>query len=226
MLYEIADFFGADDYFSTEGAEEWSEIQSVLDGLTLQLQPSGQAGLDGKAIFDPKGTNKALTEGAAAFGWGKISLPPDLTAFGTDWDAGKNAVLAEWQFSNYPFLWNNIVRSQVVARNGWLLAGMMDSPKALLVVTKSGCLPASQSTLYFEQGKAQLEKARATLDLDLAIRLVGLTIEPNATTVSASWNNYAGRTSRSVVAGEYREFDVAWKPAKAGRRSANLTAQL
>ncbi|WP_433546542.1 hypothetical protein ACQPZG_16665 [Streptomyces sp. CA-294286] len=227
MLFEIADFFGAETYFSTEGEEEWHEIASVLDNLTLQLQPSGQAGLDGQAIFDPKATNRILTAGAAAYGWNKIIVPPTLRAFGTDWDAGKNAVLAEWQFSNYPFLWNNIIRSQVVARNSWKLAGMSSPPQALLIVTKSGCLPASQSTLYFEQGRAQMESVLSALDLNLAIRLIGLNIDPRATTVSASWNNYTGRTSRSIVTGEERQFRVNWSARKrAGGQAARLTAHL
>ncbi|MFD8937802.1 hypothetical protein ACFV0R_21520 [Streptomyces sp. NPDC059578] len=210
MIFDVADFFDADDYFATEGAQEWADMEYVLEGLQLQLQPSGQAGLDGRAIFDPKATNRILTAGMAAHGWHKINVPTSLRAFGTDWDAGRNAVLAEWQFSNYPFLWNNIIRSQVVARNGWQLNGMSSAPRALLVVTKSGCLPASQSTLYFEQGKAQMESVLSALDLNLAIRLVGLTIDEHASFVTASWNGYAGRTSRSVITAEEMDFQVEW----------------
>ncbi|GAA4656306.1 hypothetical protein GCM10023347_01970 [Streptomyces chumphonensis] len=211
MLFEIADFFHADSYFDNEGAQEWSEIAEVLSSTNLQLQPSGQAGLSGQAIFDPKATNRILTEGAAEYGWRKISVPNPLRAFGTDWDAGKNAVLAEWQFSNYPFLWNNIIRSQVVARNEWTLTGMRSHPRALIVVTKSGCLPASQSTLYFEQGRAQMDSVLSALDLDIAIRLVGLTIPKYADSVKASWNTYSARTSRSITSGVERDFFVSWK---------------
>ncbi|MFI5684031.1 hypothetical protein [Streptomyces sp. NPDC051636] len=222
MHFEVRDFFGAEEFFEYEGRQEWGEIEDVISRIDLQLQPSGQEGLNGQAIFDPKATNKILTENAAKYGWSKIAVPEPLRAFGNDWDAGKNSVLAEWQFSNYPFLWNNINRSQVVAGNGWTLAGMNSRPKALIIVTKSGCLPASQSTLYFEQATAQMEAVFSALELDLAIRLVGLKIPANSTRITASWNVYSGRTSRSVISVESRVFRVAWRQRT--RVGGNLAA--
>ncbi|MCC3777763.1 hypothetical protein [Streptomyces sp. UNOB3_S3] len=223
MQFEVHDFFNADRFFDTEGKREWREIEGAISQLKLQLQPSGQDGLGGQAIFDPKATNKILTESTAAHGWNKIPVPETLRAFGVDWDAGKNTVLAEWQFSNYPFLWNNIIRSQVVARRGQELEGMGAPPKALIVVTKSGCLPASQSTLYFEQGKSQMQSVLESLDLDIAIRLVGLTIPHDTQTVNASWNTYKGRTSRSSVSSEEQTFQVTWRDrTRVGGRIATI----
>ncbi|MFC9065905.1 PDDEXK family nuclease [Streptomyces harbinensis] len=224
MQFEVCDFFGAERFYRTEGRLEWLEIEDVISRMDLQLQPSGQNGLQGQAIFDPKATNRILTEEAAKYGWSKIPVPESLRAFGSDWDAGKNAVLAEWQFSNYPFLWNNIIRSQVVAGNGWELQGLHSAPRAMIVVTKSGSLPASQSTLYFEQAKAQMESVFSALDLNLAIRLVGLTIPVGIETIQASWNVYSGRTSRNVVSLETKHFHVTWRNrVRVGGAIASIT---
>lgn len=211
MDYIHSDFFGADDYFSDQGQRDWSEIDKLLNNLTLQLQPSDEAGISGSPIFDPKAINSHLTSNAAAMGWNSIPVPRDLrAAFGKDWDAGKRYTLVEWQFSNYPFLWNNIIRSHVVCANRTLLAGM-GVPRCLIVVTKSSCLPASKSTLYYEQALSQMDVVLRSLELDVAIRLVGLRIPPGVSEVQADWNEYKGRTSRTLISSKRRPFSVSWE---------------
>lgn len=224
MRFEVEDFAGAHEYFADEGAAEWHELEDVLDGCTIQLQPSDQAGLDRKPIFDPKATNRELTDRAAEHGWRAIPVPPELQMFGNDWDSGKRRTLAEWQFSNYPFLWNNVIRTQGVYSSDIALRGM-DGVDALVVVTKSGRFPSSNSTLYFEQARAQLEAVMGFQTFTLPIRLVGLTVEPGVSIVEASWNTYAGtRYDRVPATRELRYFDVTWsrRAAKHGHYSASF----
>ncbi|OBF06236.1 hypothetical protein A5730_14650 [Mycobacterium sp. ACS4054] len=190
-----------------------------------QLQPSDQAGLNHRPIFDPKATNKELTDRAAALGWNKIPVPDGLKEFGLDWDAGKRTTLAEWQFSNYPFLWNNVIRTQGVYVSGIHLAGMA-GVEALIVVTKCGLFPASNSTLYYEQGRAQLEAAMTFKSFTVPIRFVGLSIQNGVSELEAMWNLYANpRYDRVPASRELRTFDVAWRgrPAKHGNYAASLS---
>jgi hypothetical protein len=208
MFFEYQDFNDAQGFFSTEGRDEWDEIQIILDELVPQLQPSDQAGKRGEPIFDPKATNALLTSSAASRGWFKVPVPPSLQAFGVDWDAGKNKTLAEWQFSNYPFLWNNVIRSEAVFKSELNVIGRVPA-SGLIVVTKSGCFPASNSTLYYEQASAQLTSVTTLGVFDIPIRLVGLMIEPGSATLEANWNAYSGRYSREAI-GSSRTFTVTW----------------
>jgi len=223
MYYELLDFNGAAEYFEEPGAELWSEIAETLDLLIPQLQPSDQRGKVGVPIFDPKATNALLTEEAALRGWSNVLVPPDLQAFGVDWDAGKGPVLAEWQFSNYPFLWNNIIRTEAIFKSGVALPGLAPI-QALIIVTKSGCFPASNSTLYYEQAAAQLNVVTTLGVFDIPIRLVGLMIPPNDTMLTASWNTYPGRYSRAAAVRAASTFAVTWgRPARHGHAPARLT---
>lgn len=224
MQYEISDFANSKEFFEGPAIQEWREIASVLEGSILQLQPSDQAGRDRRPIFDPKATNKELTERAAQFGWTKIPVPDGLKEFGLDWDAGKRTTLAEFQFSNYPFLWNNVIRTQGVYVSDIPLAGMQ-GVEALIVVTKCGLFPASNSTLYYEQARAQLQAAMSFNSFTLPIRLVGLSVPRPTSEVEAMWNGYANsRYDRTPTSQELRRFDIAWspRPAKHGNYKASF----
>jgi hypothetical protein len=177
LLFDQADFNDAGAYFAGRGAAEWADLEVCIESLPLYLQPSGQRAKVGQPIFDPKATNAYLTNESHGRGWRKVPVPAGLTEFGTDWDAGKHETLAEWQFSNYPFLWNNVIRSEAVFKGETRLQGMMPIA-ALVVVTKSGMLPASNSTLYFEQARAQLNAVTTFGAFDLPIRLVVLGSRP------------------------------------------------
>ena len=138
--YVISDFNGAESYLAGPGASEWRDLATIVSAMTLQLQPSDQAGLNRRPIFDPKATNLYLTNASQDFGWRKIPVPADLTEFGLDWDAGKGETLGEFQFSNYPFLWNNIIRTEGVFRSRTPLRGMR-GVQAIVIITKSGMFP-------------------------------------------------------------------------------------
>lgn len=206
----MADFNGADAYFASNGAHEWEDLAGVLFGILPHFQASDERGKVGTPIFDPKGTNSALNAAASAAGWRVIPVPAELTMFGNDWDAGKGDTLAEWQFSNYPFLWNNVIRTQAVVAGQVPLQGV-GATQALVVVTKSGLFPASQSTLYFEQALAQLTAVFQYGAFDLPVRLVGLTIPDGVREIDAVWSEYGGRYAREPV-GQREEvrMSVAW----------------
>jgi len=210
VFYTYRDFNAADEYFSGPGQMEWQDIEAMLDELVPRFQPSRQARKIDSPIFDPKGTNLALNEAAKRRGWSKITVPIALRPFGTDWDAGKNGVLAEWQFSNYPFLGNNVIRTEVVYLQQPPLDGIR-RVDALLVVAKSGVFPSSNSSLYFEQAAAQLDLVVTQLDVfDIPIRLVGLGISPNTSRIDAEWTTYADRTSRTPTAIEPCQMEISW----------------
>lgn len=220
----IRDFNGADAYFAEGGAHEWADLQEVLNGLIPHFQASDQSGIVGRPIFDPKGTNAALNAGAREKEWRVVPVPQELTMFGNDWDAGKGSTLAEWQFSNYPFLWNNVIRTQAVVTGNVRLVGV-GTTEALVVVTKSGLFPASQSTLYFEQGNAQLDAVFKTGAFDLPVRLVGLTIPQDAREIEVVWSEYGGRYGRHPVKPrELVRMEIAWgRPTQYGQRRALFT---
>jgi hypothetical protein len=208
----ISDFNGADAYFASGGAPEWSSLKSALDGMPVFLQPSDQEGKQGRAIFDPKATNAymhdALT-GAPNSGWLKVPVPNDLKAFGLDWDGGRGETLAEWQFSNYPFLWNNVIRTEAVFKSQ-VPVGHLRRVEALIVVTKCGLFPASNSTLYFEQAQAQLFAVTKFKAFEIPIRLVGLSLPARCPTVDVQWTEYGGRYARQGGHRSLRKFRLSW----------------
>lgn len=207
---EWCDFNGAAEYFAGDGAAEWRDIEQVIAELPTCFQASDQAGIQGTPIFDPKATNLALTTMAAERGWRSVPVPAELRAIGNDWDAGRRRTLAEWQFSNYPFLWNNIIRTEAVYQQGCPL-DHVEKAEALVFVTKSGVFPSSNSSLYYEQGKAQLDVVTTLEVFDVPIRFVGLGVPPGAVEIEAAWTTYGGRTSRTVVATERRTMQVSWQ---------------
>ena len=197
MDYKYSDFNGANEVFSTSALSEWESLHETLDVTPFCLQPSDQAGKVGEPIFDPKATNAYLTAHAADRGWRKIEVPDDLEMFGSDWDGGRATVLAEWQFSNYPFLWNNVIRSEAVFKSRIVLDGLRPVD-GLIIVTKTGALPASNSTLYYEQACAQVAAVTEYKTFEIPIRIVGL-FPPDEDVVSALWTEYPGRYSRVGV---------------------------
>ena len=198
MHFELADFNAATQYFQNIARSEWSELERIVRDLVPQLQASDQSSKLGSPIFDPKATNLKLTSSASALGWEKVPVPTELTAFGLDWDAGRSGVLAEWQFSNYPFLWNNIIRSEAVFKAPQYLPTGRDVG-GLVIVTKGGSWPSSNSTLYFEQARAQIDIVTSLGVFDVPIRLVGLMIPTGVDELDADWNTYPGRYSRAAA---------------------------
>jgi hypothetical protein len=175
--------------------------------MPLHLKASDQAGKQGRPIFDPVGTNEYIKAALAPLGWQRIPIPTEFAFLGTDVDFGKSGVIAEAQFSNYPFLLNNTIRSELFYKSKLPLTG---SPTSLaVIITKAHMFPASNSTLYYEQALHQLATLATNKVFDVPIRLVGLFVERTGI-IPAIWTGYsATRYSRTVEIREPRRFVVS-----------------
>ena len=80
-----------------------------------------------------------------------IPIPAEYDFLGTGIDFGSQGMLIEVQFSNYPFLLNNTVRSELFWQAKIPLAHK--HTEVVVIITKAHMFPASNSTLYYEQGK-------------------------------------------------------------------------
>jgi len=215
MRLEFADFHGAKRVISQRFTSQWRSLQRILTRMPIHLKASDQAGIQGNAIFDPVGTNAHMSERLAADGWHrKINLPPELRIWGTDVDFGRRGALVEAQFSNYPFLLNNVVRSELFFRN----KTKFDDVRVgiVFIVTKAGMFPASQSTLYYEQARAQLASLAAYKIFNVPVRLIGLFQAVGDT--RATWCTYSGRYARETLQTRRRRFVV--EPPAGGRVTA------
>ncbi|MCI0557990.1 MAG: hypothetical protein MN733_05805, partial [Nitrososphaera sp.] len=135
--------------------------------------------------------------GYAGLGWSHtIPIPEEHQYWGEHIDFAKGGVIAEAQFSNYPFMINNLLRSEIFFREEILFAGI----KACLVViiTKAHMFPASNSTLYYEQGRKQLAAMVQGSLLSVPVRLVGL-FEEKGKVIAVRWTEYDdARYSRTI----------------------------
>lgn len=208
MQIRISDYNNADAVIAQSYGQEWAELAGVLSAMPLHLKASDQAGKQGQAIFDPVGTNEHIAQAltAPSHGWqAGIPIPGQFSFLGTDIDFGKNGVVVEVQFSNYPFLLNNTIRSELFFRAGTVFH---QSPtRLIIIVTKAGMFPSSNSTLYYEQAVNQLAALAAHNVFTVPIRLVGL-FEPQGA-ISATWTDYsAARYSRTVGTRSQRQFTI------------------
>jgi len=199
MQIRFSDYNNADDIIAGGYAREWDELRQVLSAMPLHLKASDQAGKQGQAIFDPVGTNEHIAQALTSpqYGWeAGVPIPAPFAFLGTGIDFGKNGVVVEVQFSNYPFLLNNTIRSELFFRADTVFH---QSPTRLIViVTKAGMFPSSNSTLYYEQAVNQLTALAQHQVFTVPIRLVGLF--ESTGTVPAMWTDYsAARYSRTVV---------------------------
>ncbi|MCK4626154.1 MAG: restriction endonuclease [Phycisphaerae bacterium] len=198
MLIEYEDFNGADSFLKQKYSSEWVDIQEVLTAMSLHLKASDQAGIQGNPIFDPVGTNAFIKEALGMRGWSSnLAIPTEFSFLGTDVDYAKRGLLMEAQFSNYPFLLNNVVRSELFSKSGVSFDG--DPIEVVVIVTKARMFPASNSTLYYEQAVNQLKELAKHDVFDVPMRVVGLK-EIIGQGVNACWTEYhASRYSRTVV---------------------------
>jgi hypothetical protein len=197
MIIEFHDFNSADKVITGNYATEWGEIKEVLERMPLHLKESDQAGIQGRPIFDPVGTNGYIKDGLKAKHWkSNIPVPGEYDFMGTDIDFGKNGFIGEAQFSNYPFLLNNILRAELFFKGGVILSDRKTA--CLFIITKAHMFPASNSTLYYEQAKYQLDALSKNKVFDAPIRLVGLK-ENMGRRIRVIWTTYAKpRYSRTV----------------------------
>jgi hypothetical protein len=206
MHIRYQDFNGAGQVVANGYQQEWMELENVLTSMPLHLKASDQAGILGRAIFDPVGTNQHIADGLIPLGWGqKILIPQSFKFLGTDVDFGKNGIVVEVQFSNYPFLLNNTIRSELFYRSQTVFHKW---PTALIViVVKGGMFPSSNSTLYYEQALNQLNALAQHGVFTVPIRLVGLF--ENVGPVWANWTGYSmARYSRTIGTRELRQFEI------------------
>ncbi len=199
MQIRTTDFNGAGELLSSAYAPEWRSVETVISQMPLHLKASDQAGIVGSAIFDPVGTNAFLKRELTEHGWhDTLPIPPQYSFLGTDVDFGRRGVLLEAQFSNYPFLLNNVLRSELFFKGGVRLADGV-SPECVVIITKAHMFPASNSTLYHEQALEQVSELARHRVFDVPMRLLGL-FEPVNSEVAAVWTEYgSARYSRTVV---------------------------
>lgn len=199
MLLDRADFNGAEQVLRGELAAEWQELEEVLSELALHLKASDQDGIQGSPVFNPKGTNAAIKSSLAeARGWTPNPPIPDAFSFlGTDVDFARNGLLVESQFSNYPFFLNNLLRSELFYRNAVEISGC--AIRALIMITKDRMFPASNSTLYYQQGVEQTRNLTKFDLISIPVRVVGLKVPPDVP-MGAVYSEYrAARYARAVV---------------------------
>jgi hypothetical protein len=97
--------------------------------------------------------------------------------------------------------------------------------RGLVIITKSGLFPASNSSLYYEQARAQLAAATQFNAFTIPIRLVGLTIKSQVDRFDAVWTEYTDRTSRTALRTARITTKVTWtRPRKYGNRVALFTS--
>jgi DNA-binding transcriptional ArsR family regulator len=134
--------------------------------------------------------------------------------FGKAVDFLKNGVVVEVQFSNYPFLLNNLLRCELFFKAGIELAGTRI--EAAVIVVKAKMFTASQSTLYYEQAVNQLTALAQNDVFGVPLRLVGL-FEAYGTNRPIVWTTYsAARHSRQV-----RTQETTTATIGQGRRAAS-----
>ncbi len=128
-------------------------------------------------------------------------------------------MLVEIQFSNYPFLLNNTVRSELFSKARTPLAG--HNIGAAVIVTKARMFPASNSSLYYEQAVQQLTELARHRVFDIPIRLVGL-FERINTVVNAVFTEYANRRySRTVNNRQSDTFQI--NPGRTARSRCQIS---
>jgi hypothetical protein len=197
MNIVVTDYNRSDELAKVDCATEWKELERVLTSLPLFLKASDQAGRQGSPIFDPVATNAFVRDALRGdFQWAtNIPIPAEYAFLGTDIDAGKNGVMVEVQFSNYPFLLNNMLRSELFFQGKFRIGGR--ATVMAVIVTKGGMFPASNSTLYYEQAQKQLNALAKNKVFRVPLRLVGLE-SAKGNGVKAIWTEGGARYSRDL----------------------------
>lgn len=190
------DFNGVKQLLSDEAAKEWADILKAAEDMPLYLKGSLQKNKSGHLIFDPVATNAYLERVLGSSGWiSGPSVPPAVRFLGSDVDFAKNGIMLEAQFSNYPFFLNNVIRSDIFKRAGIKLGHK--TVKALVLLTKTGRLPASNSTLYYEQSVEQANGLSKFNMFGIPMRVTNLSVDPGHEVPSVQ-TIYPDRTSRTI----------------------------
>jgi hypothetical protein len=108
LVKEWTDFNKAGELIEASFRNEWKEIRAFLRKMPLHVKASDQRGLQDTLIFDPKGANRYFKEHLQP-----QPIPSKYKFMGKHVDHAKGGMIVEAQFSNYPFLLNNVVRSDL-----------------------------------------------------------------------------------------------------------------
>jgi hypothetical protein len=198
MDIQYKDFNGVTELFAGKFERRWAEIVAALAAVRPHLKASDQAGIQGEIIFDPVGTNSSIKDELfGVYGWAaNVSMPEKFSFLGKDVDFVKGGVLVEVQFSNYPFLLNNTIRSELLFKSKTSMNGAPID--VLVIISKARMFPSSNSTLYYEQAVSQLTELARNRVFDVPTRLVGLFAARGI--VDAVFTDYhAARYSRTVL---------------------------
>ncbi|MEI8019992.1 MAG: BglII/BstYI family type II restriction endonuclease [Schlesneria sp.] len=217
MEIQVTDFNGAGALIASQFTDQWAELEYVLSGARLHLKKSDQAGIQGNLIFDPVGTNEFIKNELKSLArWNPgLLIPSRFKLLGTDVDFVSDGLLVEVQFSNYPFLLNNTVRSELFFKSKTLFAGV--DVQAVVIVTKAKMFPASNSTLYYEQALQQLSELAKYNVFTVPVRLVGLfeQIDKEIDVVSTIYSK--ARYSRTVLQRSIKKCVIRNGKKKASR---------
>lgn len=178
-------------------AQEWDQVLTTIRQMPLHLKASDQTGKQGSLIFDPVGTNAYLKENLAPAGWRAAAIASEYAFLGLDVDFAKSGVILEAQFSNYPFLLNNLIRSELFFREKVSFDGAPTS--VVVIVVKAAMYPASNSTLYFEQALNQLNGLAKFNLFTVPVRLIGLCSPVNHSVEAVVTSYSTKRYSRTVA---------------------------
>lgn len=149
------------------------DIECIINALPYYTKPSKQRNKVGSLVFDPVKTNNFFKENLRGMGWKpNVKIPSSFRHMGKDVDFLKDGIVVEVQFSNYPFLLNNIIRTALFKNSGLELDNRVI--EELVIITKTKDIPSANSSLYYEQAKNQIDSIVEYNMVDLPITLIGL----------------------------------------------------
>ena len=208
MIYKSKKY----NFSESEIKKDVNEIYKIIKDLKVHLKGSDKRGKKNNFIFDPKGTNEEIKKELIKKNWiSNLKIPDNFNPLGKGIDFFKNGIIVEVQFSNYPFLLNNVIRSELFYKNSKILTKKIE---CLIIITKVRAFPSSNSTLYFEQAENQLDLLSDNNLFSIPIILLGLNSEINKKQ-KIIWSKYKeARYSRESVDKKILDLEVKLKNPK------------
>ena len=158
------------------------------------MKASGQKDKGASPIFDPVAANAMIKAALLPLGWKtNVAIPEEVSFLGTDVDYLHSGLLAEAQFSNYPFLSQNVLRTALFIRSNTLFDGAPII--ALVIIVKAHMIPASNGVANYEQAVSLVTSLIKHRVVDLPTRVVGL-FAAQGVPVPAVWSEYPSARSR------------------------------
>tara|TARA_B100000886_G_scaffold303771_1_gene234588 strand:+ start:329 stop:958 length:630 start_codon:yes stop_codon:yes gene_type:complete len=182
------------------------DVVSILNELDPYFKESDQNKKISTVIFDPKGTNQVIKEKLLPDWTPNLPIPKEHKHLGKDVDFYKDGSIIEVQFSNYPFLANNLLRSEVFYKSNALV--FPHKVRSLTIITKGAFFPSSNSTLYYEQAKSHLDSWYVNNIFTIPVRLLGLTIDESSFE-DGVWTVYGNRRyARDFLSRKIEKFSI------------------